>query len=568
MTALTAFSVEPPFPIFTAADGSPLEDGYIWIGQENLDPQTNPVQVYWDSNLTQPAAQPIRTIGGYPSNNGTPEKLYSNGNFSIRVQNKNGSTVYSSPSSDERISSSLITFVQAGTGAVVRSAQEKMRETVSLQDFGATGNGTTDDTAAIQSAIQYAAANDVRLTGSGSFKISSKIVINCAFDGSDMTFLVYGAPSVAVEISTGSAINPTDIFSLATELGIILPSVINMTKPATGWVGQGIGVRYVNVQNMKITERLVENFSIGIQAISYSQGCGYNTIQGGYLRNNKVNRQIVNGDNTGFTNRWDYYGGRYFHSSSEGTEVAGVYHIEVVAGSSGLVINDHNFFGASLEGVAEQYHVINGGLFINFFGCRWESSSPGGIKVHLAYNGISGQGSIGIFNGRGASREGINITADPGAAKRINLQSTSGGNMISTPNTYVLKNSNSSASPSIAVYDAATDHLVADPLTDYAVSIAAHAISGKRETDSENRIEVDTQNGRIYFGSGSAAPTQYIARLGTAGIGPLNTGLSIPDGITTPGQVVGFATMYIDSADGDFKIRFGDGTIKTIVTNP
>ena len=44
-------------------------------------------------------------------------------------------------------------------------------------------------------------------------------------------------------------------------------------------------------------------------------------------------------------------------------------------------------------------------------------------------------------------------------------------------------------------------------------------------------------------------------------------GLAIPDGITAPATVVGLAILYVDSADGDLKVVFGDGTVKTIVVD-
>lgn len=93
---MSALSIQPTFPIFTDIDGQPLEAGYVWIGQANLDPQGNPINVYWDAALTIQAAQPIRTLGGYPSNSGTPARLYVNSDYSIRVMNRNGSTVYTS----------------------------------------------------------------------------------------------------------------------------------------------------------------------------------------------------------------------------------------------------------------------------------------------------------------------------------------------------------------------------------------------------------------------------------------------------------------------------------------
>lgn len=173
---MSALSIQPTYPIFTDIDGQPLEAGFVWIGQANLDPQVNPINVYWDAALTIPAGQPIRTLGGYPSRNGTPARLYVNSDYSIRVMNKNGSVVYSAPAATERygniISSADITFVQAGAGAVTRTAQSKMREAVSVKDFGAVGDGVTDDAPDVTTA--RASSPFLIFTG-GTFNFGSQV---------------------------------------------------------------------------------------------------------------------------------------------------------------------------------------------------------------------------------------------------------------------------------------------------------------------------------------------------------------------------------------------------------
>jgi hypothetical protein len=68
--------------------------------------------------------------------------------------------------------SSLVGFKQAGTGAVERTAQDKMRESVSVKDFGAVGDGVTDDTAAIELAAQSLTGNQTLYFPDGTYLVS------------------------------------------------------------------------------------------------------------------------------------------------------------------------------------------------------------------------------------------------------------------------------------------------------------------------------------------------------------------------------------------------------------
>jgi hypothetical protein len=91
-----------------------------------------------------------------------------------------------------------VTYDPAGAGAVATTVQAKLRETVSVKDFGAVGNGSTNDTAAIQLALNsgakkvYAPAATYKILGT--LTIPTGVCLEgdgpeqTIFDGSSTTY--------------------------------------------------------------------------------------------------------------------------------------------------------------------------------------------------------------------------------------------------------------------------------------------------------------------------------------------------------------------------------------------
>ena len=98
-----------------------------------------------------------------------------------------------------------ISYTPAGTGAVATNVQAKLRQTVSVKDFGAVGDGTTNDTAAIQAALD-SGAQEVTVPW-GTYKItgleikSASVLTSFRGVGTPVLSLVTSSNAKAITVS-------------------------------------------------------------------------------------------------------------------------------------------------------------------------------------------------------------------------------------------------------------------------------------------------------------------------------------------------------------------------------
>lgn len=112
------FPISAPFAFFVDRNGDPLQDGYVYFGEPNQNPETEPITVYWNREGTIPATQPIRTINGYPARNGAPSQIYIAEDHSITVRDRQRRIVITDPRATDAYGTGAVQTVNIADGAV------------------------------------------------------------------------------------------------------------------------------------------------------------------------------------------------------------------------------------------------------------------------------------------------------------------------------------------------------------------------------------------------------------------------------------------------------------------
>ena len=140
--------------------------------------------------------------------------------------------------SNQSTGSDFVGFLQSGANAVRRSSRSKMRDVVSVKDFGAIGNGIADDTLAIQAAINAVSAAATAFAGTVLFPharyritapLTLAIGVHLELDGSTIVQATNNVPIVRTPVGS-------DVYHWGISNGI-LEYAVQQSNTQTGAVG-------------------------------------------------------------------------------------------------------------------------------------------------------------------------------------------------------------------------------------------------------------------------------------------------------------------------------------------
>jgi hypothetical protein len=267
------------------------------------------------------------------------------------------------------ISASGVDFLQAGTGAVTRTAQNKMRDIVSIADFGCVGNGSTDNTAALQLAVDSGATG--LYVPKGQFNLDDLVTINSSvrFFGDGFGSSIFAATSATQNIFKVTTTLPVDFQDLC----------ISSTTPKTA----GIAVEYnptgATQNNFSMINRV--HFMFQFQALDFVK-CAYQHVLNCHFDNNSDDGTLIKVRNTTSVDAGDqaiinnsFYGG------------TNVTHVKYEGGGGLRVIG--NKFLQGVSGIATGFAagVTTGILIVN--GNSFDGQTGNSISLTNAASGVS-----------------------------------------------------------------------------------------------------------------------------------------------------------------------------------
>jgi len=254
--------------------------------------------------------------------------------------------------------SSLVGFIQAGSGAVARTVQSKLREMVSLKDFGAVGDGVTNDTLAIQKAIDSLADNDVLVDFSDSTYLVDTLTIQ---NKNYVTIQIHGTLRTTGSLTGGITIKKCRFLNLYVKRLFKGTGSYPASFPAL----TGIGYNLVDTDNSEFGFHRIEGFATGIRLYSETtSGVYFNAFKFNSIQYCLTSIQFNVADGVGgFINANKFYGESLRGSATEGSL------IKTIKGTAQIDPYNGNEFNVNIESgyVGIDLDFASGNFFLNRF---------------------------------------------------------------------------------------------------------------------------------------------------------------------------------------------------------
>ena len=285
---MTTMIATPPKLQFFDNSGNPLAGGKVYTYAAGT---TTPQATYTDYTGGVANANPVIL-----NTRGEASIWFTTAQYKIKltdaddveiytVDNLNGPDIATLAVLAASNGSSLIGYINAGTGATARTVQARLRDSISVKDFGAVGDGTANDTTAIQNAINAAGAlgpgGGTVYFPPGTYRINSGITL---LNG----VILQGSGEIGTEIryyGSGSAIASTTPSTRIYNVGVFQMTIKN--SGATGTIG--LDLSSVNTSTFQSVS--IEQLPNGVKI--YSPTSGYATYNRFY--NVTINGPTVKG---------------------------------------------------------------------------------------------------------------------------------------------------------------------------------------------------------------------------------------------------------------------------------
>jgi hypothetical protein len=270
--------------------------------------------------------------------------------------------------------SSLVGFLQAGTGAQARTAQAKLRDIVNAVDFGVKADGS-DDTAAMTDCWNalYAAGGGVMNLPAGTIRVTALDFVFSSY----VSMTIRGAGRDATVIK---------------KLGATTTPVLSVT--ATGFLDSGLVIEDCSIvglgathDGLKVTDLaqlVTSNFRVNVCGVGLNTFgalvCNHYNIR---LDNNATGYSADKSTGNIYSNNVNFYGGKIQRNSSFGVNLirgGGINFYGTDIELNGTTGNTSTGNVVTRSTIDDEYGYAN----VCFDGCWFEGSYGTNIKIEAA----------------------------------------------------------------------------------------------------------------------------------------------------------------------------------------